>query len=104
MASNTKVTNLTGGRRIKRSQAIGRVEHCVSVWVEYGISIRDLTLAESIAARSAQTKLYPSPPFAEQPGLVYRVPDYMQAAHRRSLQLIGAANQFWPKKPIVQPA
>ena len=69
MASHSRVQNLTRGFRLKFNQAEKAVEACACVWVEYGVSVRDLTLAEAIAARNAQAKLREPMPFAEIPGL-----------------------------------
>jgi len=57
MCAHGKVLNISTNQRIKRSQARNRVEQCLSAWVEDGLSIRDLTLAERVAARSEQARL-----------------------------------------------
>jgi hypothetical protein len=74
VASHTKVLNLTTGCRIKRSQAVNRIEQCTSEWVETGFSIRDLTLAESIQFRSNQARLRAPLSSPELPGLRYAPP------------------------------
>jgi hypothetical protein len=60
MASSARVTVLssTGDHlcTIKLNQALGRIEQCISAWVEEGRTIRDLTLAERVQARSEQAK------------------------------------------------
>lgn len=57
MSSHARVLNVTNGCRIKRSQALGRIEHCISVWVEEGFAIRDLSLPERIQARAKQAQM-----------------------------------------------
>lgn len=94
MASHTKVVNLTDGRHIKRSQAMGRVEQCISEWIEENVSIRDLTLRESIARRSEQARLNVPLANAEIPGVVFEPPANAQAATRREHQLLAEANAF----------
>jgi hypothetical protein len=92
MASNQRIFNESRRWFIKRSQAIGRVEHCVSAWVEFGVSIRDLSLAESNAKRSEQMR---EPlEWAEMPGLIYRPSERGQVATRQGYALIREANDF----------
>ena len=63
MGCSTRVLNISKCKHIKRSQARGRVEQCLSVWVDEGYSIRDLTMAESFQARAQQAKdKMPIPP------------------------------------------
>ena len=62
-------------------------------WVEYGISVRDLTIKESIKARMKQKTPIESLPYAEIPGIIY------QPSNRQSFQaeinLSNQANQFF---------
>jgi hypothetical protein len=94
MASNQRIFNESRRWFIKRSQAIGRVEHCVSAWVEFGVSIRDLSLAESNAKRSEQATMREPLEWAECPGLIYRADERNQAQTRQGYELVKAANQF----------
>ena len=94
MGSNARVINLTTGARIKRSQARGRVENCMSVWVVEGFTIRDLTLAQIVQRRSIQARLQESIPFAELPGLIFKPAQKDQASTRISYALLKQANQF----------
>ena len=57
MTKNFRVFNVTRGYSLKRSQALRAIAECAAEWVEENISIRDLTLAESIAARNEQARL-----------------------------------------------
>lgn len=65
MPNNPLVLNLTREYCLSFKQARKAVENCSARWEEYGVSIRDLTLAESIAARNEQAK--------KREGLVYWV-------------------------------
>ena len=50
-----RVVNITNGRRYKFNQARRLVEdHCALAWVEYGVSVRELTVEEMVKARSKQ--------------------------------------------------
>ena|SRR6185437_7794319 len=71
MCAHGKVLNISTNQRIKRSQARNRVEQCLSAWVEDGLSIRDLTLAERVAARSEQARLREPLAVAELPGVKF---------------------------------
>lgn len=51
-----RVFNITRNFRLKFNQACKAVDSCACEWEEYGVSIRDLTLAESINARNQQAK------------------------------------------------
>lgn len=94
MASHSRVFNLTSGCRIKRSQALGRIAHCLSEWVEPGVSIRNLTLAETVARRSAQARLEEPLPLAEIPGLIYRPSPTAEISTQHEQKLARIANQF----------
>jgi hypothetical protein len=69
MASNARVLNLTNRCTIKKSQALRRIEQCISTWVVEGYEIRDLSLSERVQARSVQAQLREALPFAEIPGI-----------------------------------
>jgi hypothetical protein len=71
MASHARILNITNGYRFKRTHAERAIDVCSAVWVEYGVSIRNLTLAESIAARNDQASRREPLPFAEIPGIKY---------------------------------
>lgn len=68
MTNNFRVFNLTMQVWIKHRQAQKAVDNCAAAWVDPR-TIRQLTLAEAIAARNAQAKLREPMPFAEIPGL-----------------------------------
>lgn len=68
MTNNFRVFNLTLQVWIKHRQAQKAVDNCAAAWVDPR-TIRQLTLAEAIAARNAQAKLREPMPFAEIPGL-----------------------------------
>jgi hypothetical protein len=87
MSNNHRVLNLTRGFNMKAKQALRAIEECACEWVVEGESVRDLTLAESIAKRNEQAKLRTPLEFAELPGVVVRdiVTDY---------KLIHEAHEF----------
>jgi hypothetical protein len=99
MASHSRIINLTNGFRIKRSQALGRIEQCISEWVEEGVSIRDLTLAQRVARRAQQSKEREPLAFVELPNVVYRPPIGAQAAYYESKRLAFEANRFASELP-----
>lgn len=91
---DTRILNVTRGFRLRFNQARKAVEQCACEWVEVGISIRDLTLQESIAARAQQAKDREPLPFAEVPGLSFEAPTGQAGAHRQSRRLAYEAALF----------
>lgn len=86
MAQDPRVLNITRGFRLKHSQAYRAIQECACKWVEVGVSVRDLTLAESITARNEQARLREPLPYAEIPGLTFDGPspqryDLIRQAH-----------------------
>jgi hypothetical protein len=94
MASNRTVINLTRDYFVRLKHAKRAVEECACAWVEYGVSIRDLTLAESIVARNKQAELRDPLEYAELPGLVFRGPVGGAAAAGESRRLVREAHRF----------
>jgi hypothetical protein len=91
MKKSHRVLNLTKGIRLKYSQAVRAIENCAADWVIPGISIRDLSLAESIAKRNEQAQQREPLAAAEIPGLVFDPPASANGISER-YQLIRAAN------------
>lgn len=86
MTQDPRVLNLTRGFRLKRAQAFRAVENCACVWVEFGVSVRDLTIAEAIVARNIQAANREPLAHAELPGIMFDgLTDY---------GLVRAANEF----------
>lgn len=94
MQKDTRVLNLSRGFRLRFNQARKAVENCACEWVEVGISIRDLTLQESIAARAQLAKDREPLPFAEVPGLSFEPATGQAGAHRQSRRLAYEAALF----------
>ena len=94
MASNTRILNVTRGFRLKPSQVERAFLNCAMVWVEEGVSVRDCTLAESIAGRNEQAKVREPLAYAEIPGLTYDPCTSGQAASRESQFLIRQAHEW----------
>lgn len=79
---------------MEQSQAARAVENCACAWVEFGVVIRDLTLAEAIVARNRQAALRERLPFAELPGLLYRPALGKEGAARLERVTAREANEF----------
>jgi hypothetical protein len=94
VAVSRKVVNLTRNFHLKFRRAERAIEECSAAWVEYGVSIRDLTLAESIAARNTQARLREPLPYAEIHGLRFDPPTSGIAATRRERKLTWEAHKF----------
>ena len=95
MPNDTRVLNTTRGFRLRLNQARKAVENCACAWVEYGVSVRDLTLAESIAARIQNAKDREPLPFAEIHGLRFEAPERSTAASTQSRLLAYEASIFF---------
>lgn len=89
MPSDGRVLNITRGFRLRRNQAQKAVDNHACAWVEYGVSIRNLTLAESIASRNEAARLREPLAFAELPGL-----RFVHPGARSEAQIARAAVQF----------
>lgn len=94
MSSNERIQNITRGYSMRAKQALRGVENCAMAWVEYGVSVRDLTLAESIAARAAQAKDREPLPLSEVFGIKVVPPMGAENAHRESRLLAFEASLF----------
>jgi hypothetical protein len=80
---------------VKHKQALKAIhENCAACWVEEGVSIRNLTLAESIAARNEQAKRREPLEYAEIHGLRYDPPSSGVVATRDERRLIWEAHDF----------
>jgi len=75
-------------------QALRAVENCACAWDIFDVSVRDLSLSESIAERSKQKSDPPPMPWAENPGLIYQPAERNQAQTRQGYEQVRAANQF----------
>lgn len=86
MAQTFKVRNLSRGLHWKFRRAEKAVCECACAWVEYGVTVRDLTLQESIAARNVQAATREPLDYAEIPGIIF--------SGKTDYSLIRAAHQF----------
>lgn len=82
MAASRTVYNISKKCFWKRSYALKSINNCACEWVEEDRTVRDLTLAEAIAARNVQAKLRDPMPMGEIPGLVFRQPGNVTEAWR----------------------
>jgi hypothetical protein len=94
MSQDPRILNVTRNFRLKRSQAERAVREGACVWVEYGVSVRSATIAESIAYRNEQARVREPLANAEIPGLVFEIPPSAVLDLRKRLDLIRAANDF----------
>ena len=67
---------------MKFRQAEKAIENCACTWLDYGVTVRDLTLAESIKARNEQASRREPLARAELPNLTFQHPG---AAQERQL-------------------
>jgi hypothetical protein len=90
MSNNQRILNVSRGFTLKHKQAVRAIANCACAWVEYGISIRDLTIAEAIMARNDQARSAEPLPLAELPGLrMIDLPGYSE-----EIELSRQANKF----------
>lgn len=94
MSGNSRVQNVSRGYSMKFRQAAKGVAACALAWIEYGVSVRDLSLAESIAARNEQSRLREPLPLAEIHGLTYEPQPKDRAAYRLEQALAWQASAF----------
>lgn len=94
MSSNRRVENISNGFRMKPGAARRAIEACSVRWVDEGVSVRNLTLAESIVARNVQAKNAEPMPFAEVHGLRFEPSVSGTDATRREASLLWQAHDF----------
>lgn len=92
MSNNSRVLNISRRFMLKHKQAVRGVENCSFAWVDFGVSVRDLTLAEAQAARIAKKKMAEPLPYAEMRGIVFRRPGHESEIYAEHL-LATEANQ-----------
>lgn len=85
---------------MKHSQAVKAVEQCACEWVEYGISVRSLTIMEQREKLANRTRLHEvarpeNLPYAELPWLIYRPAEASAAADRKERALAIEADEFF---------
>jgi hypothetical protein len=94
MSNNKRILNITRGFTLKHKQALRAVNECACAWVEYGVSVSDLTLAESITLRNQQASVREPLASPELPGLTFQPPLSAIPSIAARRQLVQAANQF----------
>lgn len=97
MSNNKRIRNVTRGYWLKQNQALGAIEACAAFWVDpddHSKGIRDLTLAESIAARNEQARMRGSLPYVEVHGLKYEPPAGTERTHYQGRLLAYEASLF----------
>ena len=94
MAKTHRVFNVSRGIRLKLKQAETAVDVCAAVWVVFGVSIRDVSVAEAIALRNRRAAGLERLEYAELPGLVYEPRAGAMESHRREQHLARCATVF----------
>jgi hypothetical protein len=94
MPKDLRVLNISRGFRLRPNQARKAIQNCACTWVEIGVSVRDLTLSESIAARAQQAKDRAPLPYSEVPGLRFDPPYGTAGAEWQSRLLAYEASLF----------
>ena len=94
MGTNATVKDLTRGYPIKRQQALKGIENCALTWVEPDVSVRRLTLAESIAARNEQAKKQEPLAYYEIPGIRYQPTKANERQHFAGMEQVWEAHKF----------
>ena len=96
MSNNRRVFHQRGFT-LKLNQALRGIENCALAWIEQGVSVRDLTPAEAIAARNKQAADREILATSEIPGLLYMPPAHEIMQTHQSKQLARDANKFFEK-------
>jgi hypothetical protein len=94
MPKAPSVLNITRGFHLRLNQASKAVDNCACAWVEYGVSVRNLTLAEAIQARVQQAKIREPLPYSEVHGLRFDPPYGTAGAEWQSRLLAYEASVF----------
>ena len=94
MKNSARVFNVTRGYALKHKSALKAIENCACAWVEFGVSVRDLTIAEAIQARNEHAAKREPLAFAELPGVVYEPTASAASSAFERMVLVRAANQL----------
>jgi hypothetical protein len=94
MNNRFRVFNVTRGYALKHKAALKAIENCACAWVEFGVSVRDLTIAEAIRARNEQAAKCEPLAFAELPGVMYEPTASAVSSSFERMSLVRAANHF----------
>lgn len=94
MTQNARVFNVTRGYALKHKAALRGIENCAWAWVEFGVSVRDLTITEQIQSRNEQARVREPLALSELPGVVYEPTKNAIPSSFERMGLIRAANQF----------
>ncbi len=94
MCKPRRVRNVTTGYWLKPAQAQRAIEECAAAWVEEGVSMRSVTLAEAIALRNAQAARREPVAMAELPGVRYEPTMKGLEGFRLECKLMRDANRF----------
>ncbi len=95
MTNNARVWNETRKFSLKHKQALRAIENCSMAWVQFGETVRDLSLAEAVIARHQQAAEREPLAYAELPGITFKPPIGAQASHMIEKQRAFEANEFF---------
>lgn len=101
-----KILNLTRKYYISFNQALRGMENCAFAWVETGKTVRDLSLAESIAKRNEQAKNAEPLAYAEVAGLTFKGPipnDFNLIRQAHEFCAMGPTDRAYRSMPEVTP-
>lgn len=79
---------------MKPSAAANGIAECVLAWVIENVSVRQLSLAEQLQARSEVARLQEVLPYSEAFGLRWEPPIGWERASRESRLIMRQANEF----------
>ena len=94
MTNNTRISH-DRGFTLKAKQALKAVANGSAMWIEYGVSIRQSTLEEKIAAINKQATEREPIADAEIAGLTFQPPARCAESARNEMRLAWEANKFF---------
>lgn len=100
---NHRIVNLTRGYWLKFAQAARAVDMCAAEWVEFGVSVRDLTLAGAITARNERARRMEPLAASEVLGVFFEPPERGAAAARESRTLARVTTAYGRSMTTTKP-
>ncbi len=95
MGGNHRVMNISRNFSLKHRQAEKGVLMCAFAWVDYGISVRDLSKAEKITKINQQASERELLACSELPGITFKPPTGTQAAYINERRQAFEADKFY---------
>lgn len=94
VSRNIRVRHATSGFAMKYGDVEKGIAACALAWVVKGISFRNLTEGEAIAARNARAGKMEPLALAEIYGVVFEPPERATAAFRAEMEMAWEARRF----------